>query len=77
MRAIVTRANNDGTFDTAGMNNKIVTADYVLLRNLIKYGIPSHFWKRPIKLELYGQSIQCDPAKTLIINLTKIGRNNE
>ena len=43
MRAIITRPNNDGTYDEVGMNNRTITKNYKSKQSLKRYAIPDHF----------------------------------
>ena len=56
MKAIITRPREDGTYDDVGMNNRILTGDYVTTRNLIKHGTPKHF-KGKLRYEIFHGSI--------------------
>jgi len=67
MRAILTRQNSDDTFDSAGMNNRLLTGDYKTLRNLVKYGIPEHYKNRgagALRIEIFNGSIHGKPIET-------------
>ena len=42
---IVTRKNNNGSFDNVGMNNRFLTSKYKTLSGLIRYSV-SDQWKK-------------------------------
>jgi len=52
MRAIITRANPDGSFDEVGMNNRTVTKSYKTRRGLINHGLPANF-KGRLRIEIF------------------------
>lgn len=68
MKAIITRRNNDGSFDEVGMNNRILTGQYKLLCNLVKFGVPEHFKNHECRFELYYNNIifEHQPFKTFV-----------
>ena len=67
MRAIITRKNKYGEYSDVGMNNRTVSGNYKLLRNLIRYGIPDNF-SGILRLEIYnGASISGKPAKVIFV----------
>ena len=73
MRAIITRKDKYGEYTGIGMNNRTVSGNYKLLRNLIRYGIPDNFLGK-LRLEIYnGESIAGEPAKIIFVerNLRK------
>ena len=53
MKAIVTRQNNDGTFDSVGMNNRIVLGPYKNLQT-IKILAFQFAGSRAYRIELYN-----------------------
>jgi len=66
MRAIVTHQNNDGSYDSAGMNNRLLTGEYKKLTNLMKHGIPEHFKNSgALRIELFYGSIHNTPSETI------------
>ena len=56
MRAIITRPNEDGSYNEVGMNNRTVTGQYKTKKGLLRYGIPDHF-KGKLRIELFHLSI--------------------
>lgn len=63
MKAIITRANPDGSFDEVGMNNRTVTKSYKTREGLFKYGIPDSFNGR-LRIEIFaGDSIYGKPIE--------------
>jgi hypothetical protein len=67
MKAIVTRQNADGTYDSVGMNNAYLTSQYRTIKGLLRYGIAKHF-KGLIRIELYfGNLYQEKPDKTIFV----------
>ena len=66
MKAIVTRKNRYGEYPECGMNNRIVTNEYKLQRNLIKYGIPEHF-RGSVRVEIFYGSILGKSANTFFV----------
>jgi hypothetical protein len=67
MKAIVTRKNEDGTYDEVGMNNKFLTSQYKTVSGLIRHGIPKHWKDRGIKIEIFYGSIYRDSDRVLYI----------
>jgi len=69
MKAIVTKQNDDGTFDEVGMGNRFVTASYKTKKNLIRYNTDRDF-KRTIRFEIYHDSIngELTPFDIVYIN---------
>ena len=68
MRAIITRQNQDGSYDEVGMANRIYTGTYKYARNLIQYAIPKHFQNKNLRVEIYYTPIQQDkPDLTVFI----------
>ena len=55
MKAIITRKNKWGEFDSVGMNNRYMTSHYKTEKGLVKYGIAEHF-KGEIRIELFRDS---------------------
>lgn len=55
MRAIITRANPDGTFDNVGIRNRMVTGSYKTVRGLIKHGVPKNWSEGRLRLELFTE----------------------
>lgn len=55
MRAIITRQNPDGTYDTVGMNNRSLTKDYGSVHALVRYGIKPAVDAagKPCKVEIF------------------------
>jgi hypothetical protein len=53
MKAIITRANPDGSFDEVGMNNRTVTKSYKTRRGLFNYGLPENFRGR-LRIEIFS-----------------------
>ena len=67
MCAIIARKNEYGEYDDVGMNNRTVSGNYKLLRNLIRYGMPDNFRGR-LRLEIYnGESIVGKPVKVIFV----------
>ena len=66
MKAIVTRKNKYGEYPECGMNDIIVTNEYKLQRNLVKYGIPSHF-RGKVRVEIFYGSVLGDSVKTFFV----------
>ena len=65
MKAIVTRQNNDGTFDSVGMDNRIVLGPHKNLQT-IKILAFQFAGSRAYRIELYyGDSILGEPARVL------------
>ena len=69
MRAIITKQNEDKSFDECGMNNRRVTKSYKSVATLLKYGLPK-FWKSStVRVEFFlGESILGKPFDTIITN---------
>lgn len=68
MKAIITRPNEDGTYDEVGMGNRHLTKPYKTLKNLIKWNIPDHY-KGKIRFEIwYGDNIYKDPDKVIFVD---------
>lgn len=66
MKAIVTRANPDGSFDEVGMNNRFVTNTYKTKHGLLRYGIPAIF-KGKVRIEIFnGSSIYGSPIEITV-----------
>lgn len=65
MRAIVTRPNEDGSYDEIGTNNRMVTGVYKTLKNLVKFGVP--FWKGKLRVEVYADSIHQPAIKVIYV----------
>lgn len=65
MKAILTRANPDGTFDEAGMSNRVVVGFRTwrgLLRHAEAYAHTTHV---RVRIEIFGDSIFGEPHETL------------
>jgi len=62
---IITRQNADGTYDSAGMNNRMIVRGYKLYRNAFKYAINPFGRGRMCQVEVYPGSVQAEkPANT-------------
>lgn len=67
MKAIVTRMNEDGTFDKVGMNNRYVTSHYKTVSGLIRYGVPKSWKKAGVRIEVI------EPGNAVICNIVLEG----
>ena len=80
MKAIVTRQNEDGTFNEVGMNTRYISDEYKLLRNLLTFGVSAR--KGIYRLEIYhGNSIFGAPQRVIYVKRDNFGAiyqvNNE
>lgn len=53
MKAIITRQNKDGTFDSCGTNNRMITREYKTATNVLRYGIPAIWLTQKVKIDIY------------------------
>lgn len=67
MKAIITRPNEDGSYDEVGMNNRYLVSHYKTKRGLLRYGIAKHY-KGKVRIEIwYGDNIYKEVNETLYI----------
>lgn len=60
---ILTRQNNDGSYDEVGMNNRCIIRGYKTYRNAFKFGINPFGRGRTVRVEQYaGENVQCEPS---------------
>lgn len=71
MKAIVTTANDDGTYDEVGMKNRFVTKYYEGSHGLFRWGIKDTC-ARARRIEVFGgNSIHGKPLKVLYVEANK------
>lgn len=67
MRAIITKQNDDGTYNDVGMNNRYLSKPYSTERGLIRFAIPKFWTVHKVRLEIFGESIYGIPAKVIYV----------
>ena len=63
MKYIITRQNNDGSFDTVGMNNRCIVDGYKTYKNAFKFAINPWGRGRVVRVETYPNSIYDKPSQ--------------
>lgn len=63
MYTIVTRQNQDGSFDTVGMNNRVVLR-YTLKKTIVKWALK---WAPSVKIEYYTDKHAPHPFEVVYI----------
>lgn len=53
MKYIITRQNNDGSFDTVGMSNRCIVSGYKTYKNAFKFAINPFGKGKRVKVETY------------------------
>jgi len=67
---LITRQNADGTYDSAGMNNRMIVSDYKTYRNAFKYAINPFGRGRMCQVEVYHGSIQAPKPHNTFYTVT-------
>lgn len=68
---IVTRQNDDGSYDEVGMNNRCIISGYKTFRNAFKYGINPFGNGKRVRVEVYGESVHSKPLGVYTYPTTK------
>jgi hypothetical protein len=67
MKAILTRQNVDGSYDTVGMNNRTIVGPYKLLRTVNQRA--REFGGRRVQIELFDHSVYVNPYHTYVLGV--------
>ena len=67
MQVIVTKQNNDGTYDEVGMNNRALFSQYKTISGAIRYGAKPFARGKPCRIEFFNNIYAC-PFKVIYIN---------
>ena len=68
MKAIITKKNQNGSYDECGMNNRFLTSTYKTVKGLIKYGISKNWRSQGVRIEVFNYNLyQENPDKTIYI----------
>lgn len=68
MRAIITKQNSAGGFDTVGMNNRVLISHLKTERGVLKWAA-GYAGGKPHKIEFYAENIYGAPFKTITKDL--------
>jgi len=60
---IVTKQNNDGSYDSVGMNNRCIISGYKTYKNAFKFGINPFGCGKTCKVEVYYNTVQSNPTE--------------
>jgi len=70
MKIICTRPNKDGTYDEVGTRNRFLTTSYTTTNGFLRYGIPSDYHGRRIRLQVwYGGNIYREADKVVFMDV--------
>jgi hypothetical protein len=68
MVIIYTKADNQGRYSPAPLDNTRISRDYTTTREFLRSGLPSGFYGQTIRLQVfYGQCIYRRPDKVLYV----------
>ena len=68
---LVTKQNADGSYDSAGMNNRCIISGYKTFRNAFKYGINPFGNGKTVRVEVYAGSVLGKPLGVYTYSTTK------
>jgi len=68
---IVTKQNDDGSYDEVGTNNRCIISGYKTFRNAFKYGINPFGNGKTVRVEVYGNNIFGKPSGVYTYSTTK------
>lgn len=62
LKIIVTKQNNDGSYDSVGMNNRALFSHYKTVKNAVKFGALPYAKGKPCRVEIYpgGLTQECN-----------------
>ena len=68
MKAIITRKNQDGSYDNVGMRNRFLANHYKTVKSLMRYGISENWRSRGVRVEIFNYNLyQEKPDKIIYI----------
>jgi hypothetical protein len=63
MKMIVTRPNEDGTYDTCGLNNRTLVSGYKTFKGALEHGVKPYGAGAVVRVEVYGERLYGEPLQ--------------
>jgi hypothetical protein len=67
MKIIATRKNADGTFDEAGLRNRILISNYKTVKGAIRFAVKPFGQGKTVRCEVFNNSIYDKPSDVFIV----------
>lgn len=68
MKAILTKQNDNGTYDSVGMRNRSIVSNYATKKGLLRFAVKPFGNGRKVRVEILGSSIYDKPVETFEVN---------